>query len=186
MSKTITDLQNEFTVKNGLIQNPGKFENEPLSTPFYYDLMLNGEGEFIDIEPSDRVQFPNIPDDKTIAYVTEDDQGFVTIEFLNAEEEESIFDDDVEGESSFDKDQDEEEDLTTDNQYFTYKNGIIKVKINADMNNRTLSEINTITDMLNDILHPINCQAVLKDNQLCFYDGMGYYPIDEHFDTTIY
>ena len=89
MSKTITELQNEFTVKNGLIQNPGKFENEPLSTPFYYDLMLNGEGEFIDIEPSDRVQFPNIPDDKAIAYVTENDQGFVSIEFLNAEEAEN-------------------------------------------------------------------------------------------------
>ena len=86
MSKTIEELKKEFTVKNGIIQNPGKFENEPLSTPFYYDLMLNGEGEFITIEPSDRVQFPNIPEDKNIAYVTENDQGFATIEFLNNDE----------------------------------------------------------------------------------------------------
>lgn len=86
MSKTITDLKKEFTVKNGIIQNFGKFENEPLSTPFYYDLMLNGEGEFITIEPSDRIQFPNIPDNKEVAYVTETDQGFVRIEFLNNED----------------------------------------------------------------------------------------------------
>jgi len=90
MSKTITDLQKEFKVKNGIIQNPGKFEGEPLSTPFYYDLMLNGEGEFIDIEPSDRVQFPNIPDNKAIAYVTETDQGFVTIEFLDADDQDLL------------------------------------------------------------------------------------------------
>jgi len=90
MSKTITDLQKEFQVKNGIIQNPGKFEGEPLSTPFYYDLMLNGEGEFIDIELSDRVQFPNIPEDKQIAFVTETDQGFAKIEFLDAEEQEEI------------------------------------------------------------------------------------------------
>jgi len=88
MSKTITELESEFNVKNGIIQNHGKFEGEPLSTPFYYYLMLNGEGEFIDIEPSDRVQFPNIPDDKDIAYVTEDEQGFVGIEFLDADEAE--------------------------------------------------------------------------------------------------
>lgn len=97
MSKTITELELEFTVKNGRIQNPGKFENEPLSTPFFYDLMLNGEGEFIDIEPSDRVQFPNIPDDKDIAYVTEDDRGFVTIEFLTDEDIAEFDQDEEEG-----------------------------------------------------------------------------------------
>jgi hypothetical protein len=86
MSKTITDLEKEFIVKNGIIQNPGKFEGEPLSTPFYYDIMVNGEGEFITIEPSDRVQFPNIPDNKEIAYVTEDENGFASIEFLNDED----------------------------------------------------------------------------------------------------
>jgi hypothetical protein len=90
MSKTITELEKEFTVKNGIIQSPGKFENEPLSTPFYYDLMLNGEGEFITIEPSDRFHFSNIPDDKNIAYVTEDSQGFASVEFLNMEDQEEI------------------------------------------------------------------------------------------------
>jgi len=85
MPKTITDLKKEFTVKNGIIQNTGKFEGEPLSTSFYYDLMLNGEGEFITIEPSDRIQFSNIPKDSNIAFVTEDEQGFANIEFLNYE-----------------------------------------------------------------------------------------------------
>jgi len=54
------------------------------------------------------------------------------------------------------------------------------------MSNRTLSEINTITSMLNDILRFIDCQVILVNNNLCFFDGMSYYPINEGFDTTIY
>lgn len=72
-----------------------------------------------------------------------------------------------------------------DNEYFTFKDGIIKVKIDSDMSNRTLSEIHIITDMLNEIL-PEGCQVVLMDNYLYFADGMDRYPIDEGFDTTIY
>ena len=94
MSKTITALKKEFRVKDGIIQNPGKFEGEPLSTPFYWDLMMNGEGEFITIEPSDRVHFQNIPDDKDVAHVVEDNQGFVSVEFLESEEE--LFDEEDE------------------------------------------------------------------------------------------
>jgi len=73
-----------------------------------------------------------------------------------------------------------------DNKYFTYEHGIIKVKIDSDMSNRILSEIHAITDMLNEILNPIICQVILMDNNLFFYDGMDYYPINENFDTTIY
>jgi hypothetical protein len=83
--KTITDLKKEFMVENGIIKNPGKFEGEPLSTPFYYDLMINGI-EGITIEPSDRIQFPNIPGNKEIAWVTEDENGFANVEFLNNED----------------------------------------------------------------------------------------------------
>jgi hypothetical protein len=73
----------------------------------------------------------------------------------------------------------------TSNKYFTFEHGIIKVKINSSMYDRTLSEIHIITDMLNEIM-PDGCQVVLQDDKLYFYDGLDYYPIDENFDITIY
>jgi hypothetical protein len=72
-----------------------------------------------------------------------------------------------------------------DNQYFTFENGIITIKIDSDMSNRTLSEIHTITDMLNDIM-PNGCRVGLDGVNLYFFDGDDKYPINEHFDTTIY
>ena len=37
----------EFDIKDGIIQNPGKFEGEPIHTVHYYELMMDGEGEDI-------------------------------------------------------------------------------------------------------------------------------------------
>ena len=37
----------EFDIKDGIIQNPGKFEGEPIHTVYYYELMMDGEGEDI-------------------------------------------------------------------------------------------------------------------------------------------
>jgi hypothetical protein len=73
----------EFKVENGIIRNPGKFEGESLYTPYYYDIMLNGEGETIQITEEDRLLFPDIPQDSGYAVVIEDDQGFVSVEFTD-------------------------------------------------------------------------------------------------------
>ena len=37
----------QFDIKDGIIQNPGKFEGEPIHTVYYYELMMDGEGEDI-------------------------------------------------------------------------------------------------------------------------------------------
>lgn len=80
-------IEEEFTVVNGIIQNPGKFENEPITTVFYYELSQNSGGIYedgmIEIEPTDREVFENIPSGKDYARVIEDKQGFVTVEFVN-------------------------------------------------------------------------------------------------------
>jgi hypothetical protein len=74
-----------------------------------------------------------------------------------------------------------------DNEYFTFKDGIITVKISSDMSNRTVLEIIKIKNLLNNIL-PKNCHADidLTNGIMYFYDQYDRFPIDEHFDTTIY
>lgn len=84
----LNSIKREFNVdSNGLISNPGKFEAEPISTAYFYDTMLNGEGECIEILPEDREILDNIPADMKYAHVIEDSQGFVTVEFTNDCEE---------------------------------------------------------------------------------------------------
>ena len=37
----------QFDIKDGIIQNPGKFECEPIHTVYYYELMMDGDGDDI-------------------------------------------------------------------------------------------------------------------------------------------
>lgn len=39
------NIREEYDVKGGIIQNPGKFECEPEWVPYYWELALNGDGE---------------------------------------------------------------------------------------------------------------------------------------------
>ena len=72
-----------------------------------------------------------------------------------------------------------------ENKYFTFKNGIIRSKIQSDASNRTLAELNEIVDTFNSIM-PEGSQVVVNKMTLCFYDGFDYYPLEDGFDTTIY
>jgi len=73
-----------------------------------------------------------------------------------------------------------------DNKYFTFENGIIRVKISADMLHRPMSEIYEIEYLLNEIL-PESCFTEVIDGSMYFIDPYGdKYPIDENFDTKIY
>ena len=58
----------EFNVVNGIIQNPGKFEGSPDWTPYYWDLVMNGEGEDIYDCPED---YDDDLDDKSELHHTE-------------------------------------------------------------------------------------------------------------------
>ena len=82
----------EYTVKDGVIQNPGKFEFEPIYTPHYWSLMLDGlEYESIDfpigedetktvdifqVTAEDLAEFPEL---EGIAYIALEvsEEGFV-------------------------------------------------------------------------------------------------------------
>ena len=72
----------------GRITSPGKFEGEMLYAVYYWEWMLNGDGEnmedddgteytVFDVAPEDRVLFPEIPNSIYKVALFEDSQGFV-------------------------------------------------------------------------------------------------------------
>jgi hypothetical protein len=84
---TRTQILNTYKVEGGLIQDPGKFEGEPIYAPYFHDLIMNGDGEAVgeteddntmkfEVTPEDLEQFPELAD-VTAIYLSEDDQGFV-------------------------------------------------------------------------------------------------------------
>ncbi len=83
-----------YTVnKHGYIQDPGKFEGEPESSVYFWDLLMNGAGDdgwggktFFILSTGDKKRFPNLASRYGLA-IYETDQGFVQHEtFLNLEE----------------------------------------------------------------------------------------------------
>ena len=44
-SDFLLSIREEYDVKDGIIQNPGKFECEPEWVLYYWELAMNGEGE---------------------------------------------------------------------------------------------------------------------------------------------
>jgi len=76
--------------------------------------------------------------------------------------------------------------MDSDNEYFSFENGIIKVKIDSDMSNRTMSEVYKIEHLFNNVL-PSDCYVDIDNMIMYFVDPWGdKYRIEECFDTTIY
>jgi hypothetical protein len=67
----------------GIILSPGKFENEPLYVPYFWDAYLNGMADEDDgmvltflVNDEDRAEFPELKDIKVVTLAQTDD-GFV-------------------------------------------------------------------------------------------------------------
>lgn len=39
------EIESEYDVVDGVIRNPGKFEGEAVWVPYFWDLVMNGDGE---------------------------------------------------------------------------------------------------------------------------------------------
>jgi hypothetical protein len=77
------DILCDYTVRNGVIQSPGKFEGEPMHVPYFYDGMLEGWGDtngpatLIPIDDDERRAFPETLSPEDVAIVLwQDDNGF--------------------------------------------------------------------------------------------------------------
>lgn len=76
---TRQDILNNFSVdSNNVIVSPGKFENEMIYAPYFYDLFLNGcaddcgEEISFEVNKEDREQFPELAAVKKIKMVIDD------------------------------------------------------------------------------------------------------------------
>ena len=77
------EIEDQYTVENGIIQDPGQFESEPIYVPYFVDFYMNGDpGEesdddmmIYDIESDDIKQFPELKPFKTIS-IWQSEQGF--------------------------------------------------------------------------------------------------------------
>ena len=80
---TRQDITNEYSVVNGRIVSPGKFENEMVYVPYFWDFYLNGFADDDDgktlkfkVSKEDREQFPELKGKRTVR-LQQTDTGFV-------------------------------------------------------------------------------------------------------------
>jgi hypothetical protein len=72
-----------YTVVNGRIKNPGKFEGELDYVPHFWEAVLNGESlsdgpiYAVKITGEERLKFPRLGPRRRYVRLREDDQGFV-------------------------------------------------------------------------------------------------------------
>lgn len=74
----------EFSISNGRIKNPGKFEGEPIYVPYFWEQYLNGFWDFenskavgFHLTKEEKNLFPEIPKRKQVIKIKQTDQGFV-------------------------------------------------------------------------------------------------------------
>ena len=80
---TRLDIESEYDVENGQITSPGKFEGEPVYTPYFWESYLNGFFDDDDdgvlsfnVDDHDRREFPELSGVDTVQLYQSDD-GFV-------------------------------------------------------------------------------------------------------------
>jgi hypothetical protein len=78
-----SDVEKNFKVIGGLIKSPGKFEDEPIYVPYFWQIGLEGcadqdrDGDFVfHIDASDVEMWPELRN-ITRLQLWEDDNGFV-------------------------------------------------------------------------------------------------------------
>lgn len=93
-------IENGYKILGGRIHEPGKFEGEPIYTPYLYDLIMDGQsdmigqGDIITLDNDDREAFPELGE-AAYAHCEEDSQGFFYVKLLYSFEERMRFEDDA-------------------------------------------------------------------------------------------
>ncbi len=99
---TRKEIEQEYTVVDGRITDPGKFENKLIYAPYFSEwaqegevlsYMEDGAGEFvslIEVTDDDRKEFPELDATTSHILVTETEQGFVYCEELTARQAEKV------------------------------------------------------------------------------------------------
>ncbi len=93
---TRKEIESDYCVEGDTICAPCVFETAHISTPHFYDLVLNGSSErigpgedLIEVDDNDRAEFSLAPDDQW-ALVRSDSQGFVDVHFFAKRPDEEV------------------------------------------------------------------------------------------------
>jgi len=77
-------IEDEWTLKDGVVQDPGKFEGEMLYVIYFWNLYLDGWSDSDDskilsfkVTAEDKAVFPELGRRRKAVKLYEDDQGFV-------------------------------------------------------------------------------------------------------------
>lgn len=81
---TVRAEVNGYTIQNGTVRNPGKFERETVATLYFYDCYLNGGDTVMELDDVEKAVFNT---DKSFVYLAESNDGFVSLEYYATEEE---------------------------------------------------------------------------------------------------
>ena len=96
------DVLDAYTVDSfGIIQSPGKFESEMVYVPAFWDTVMDGSAETLDwpdgttsyvieIDDSDRSEFPELPPHCVAVHMEESETGFVSCETLTQTDLDSL------------------------------------------------------------------------------------------------
>ncbi len=86
---TRNDILTQYDVDaNGIIRTLGKFEAEMLYAPYFYDAMLNGDGDSVNgvdyfvLDADDKREFPELADYYGVC-MEESEQGFIYMDAMN-------------------------------------------------------------------------------------------------------
>jgi len=80
----ITKIESEYTVKDGIIVSPGKFEGESIATVYFYNTLGEIGGDYTEISEEERTVF-EIDSQYDYAVILTDDSGFTYLEYANSE-----------------------------------------------------------------------------------------------------
>ena len=80
---TRQEIERDYTVVNGRITSPGKFEGEAVYVPYFWEAFLDGMADRddgivlgFDLTPEDKVEFPELKGKRTVR-LWQRDYGFV-------------------------------------------------------------------------------------------------------------
>lgn len=80
----LQQCKDEYTLRHGIIANPGKFEGEPIETPYFYCCALDGGGWVMEVDQEEKTEFGITAN---YVLVCESNDGFVSLEYYDNEED---------------------------------------------------------------------------------------------------
>lgn len=86
---TREQIEKDYSVQDGVIKSPGKFEGEPVYVPFYYDWSLECGDSVVMISEPDIIMFPELTG-YTAIMIGESDNGFVGHKLLTQNDKADI------------------------------------------------------------------------------------------------